>query len=307
MTAGGARRCAALVAALLLAAGCGGARSASPPAANGADDAAAPTLAANGVTELVGEVHLHQYPGGTHAWTAFVDQGLPVDAAKKDSITEIDTVVTSQEGPCVLRVAPDCTQACPGPTFCFAPDTCQDLPTWKYIDGGEVDVTGSSIVPLIRMYWDATSAGYDSQPAPGAPELFAGGDPLRLAGGTGDFIFEQSVQAPSGVTLLTPDPGSDLHLAPGALAVTWAPDVSDAIEILITSQASSGASAVIRCVTTDTGALTVPADMIDALPPPPRQTSFQILRNDDRIVPVARAGAGIFVHAAQTTWINGVD
>jgi hypothetical protein len=273
------------------------------------DDAAVgvPSPDAGAVTALVGEVHLHQFPGGTHAWTSFVAQNVPVDAARKDSITDVYTAATSQEGPCALYVAPTCTTACLGSTFCYAPDTCQALPTWKYIDGGQVQVTGSSLVPLIRMWWDASSSGYDSQPAPGAPQLFAGGDILDLAGGAGDFAFEQRVAAPNVVTLMTPDPSTDLHLMPGPLAVTWVSDVSDTIEILVTSQATSGASAAIRCVTTDTGALTIPGDMVNALPPPPRQTSFQILRNNIGIVPVARPGAGIFVHVAQTTWVNGVD
>jgi hypothetical protein len=286
--------------------GCGGSGP-SLASAGGDTDASMPEPAAGSVTGLVGEVHLHQFQGGTHAWTQFVGQTLPVADAYKDSITDVYTEVTSQEGDCTLFVAPTCTPMCMGATFCYAAGTCQELPLWSYIDGGQVEVTGSSVVPLIRMWWDAAAAGYDSQPAPGAPELFAAGDALHMVGGMGDFAFEQDVPAPSPVTLVNPAPTSDLHLMPGAFDVTWTPDVSDSIEILVGSQASSGASAVIRCVTADTGALTISADMMSALPPPPRQTTFTIQRNNSRIVPVARAATGIFVHAAQTTLLNGVD
>ncbi len=260
-----------------------------------------------GVTELVGEVHLHQLPGGSHAWTSFLGQSIPVAAATKDSITEIDTAATTEEGPCTLYVAPDCAPACLGTTFCFAPDICQQFPQWTYIDGGPVQVTGSTLVPLIRMWWNAGADAYDSDPAPGGPQLFAGGDKLHIVGGMGDLAFEQDVQAPTAVDLITPDPSTDFHLASGAIEVTWRAESSGSIEILVISQASSGASAQIRCVTTDTGELTVPADLAVALPPPPRQTSFQILRNVVRIAPLARPGAGVFVHAGQTTWMNGAD
>jgi len=279
----------------------------SAPSSSPAGGDAGLVPSAPGVTALVGEVHLHQFPGGTHAWTAIVDRDIPPAFASKDSITEIDTVVSSQEGPCTLYTSPTCTPDCAGATYCFAPDSCQPLPEWPYIDGGEVDVTGSSVVPRIRMWWDTAAATYVSDPAPGGPELFAGGETLHLAGGTGDHAFTFDVPAPKPIALSTPDPMSDLHLVPGALEVAWTSGIADSVEVIVVAQASTGAQGEIRCVTTDSGSLTIPADLMNAIPPPPRQTSFQILRNNERIAPVARAGAGLFIHAGQTTWIQGVD
>jgi hypothetical protein len=307
-----ASRALALATVVACAIGCS---SGSPPGAD-ASDAAPPsssqpatvTVPAE-VTELVGEVHLHQYPDGSHAWAAFLQQGIPVTTFHRDSVTEIDTVVTKTDGPCNLYVAPTCTSVCLGATFCYAPDTCQPLPAWTYINGGEVDVTGSSLIPLIRMYWDAAASSYDSDPAPGGLTLFAGGEQLKIVGGTGEFAFRGTVPAPMPLVLLSPSPSEDFHMPLGATALplTWKSLNSGSIEVLITASSPSGAEGEIRCYTDDTGSLTVPADLMAAMPPPPRATTFEILRNVEIVMPIARPGAGVFIHAGQTTWMTGMN
>jgi hypothetical protein len=280
---------------------------AAPDASVGEDEASFLVPDAAGITELVGEMHLHELPGGSHAFADFVAGGVPVSAASQDTITEVDTAVTEAEGPCALSLVPTCTPGCTGTSFCYAPDSCQPFPSWQYIDGGQIVVTGSSVIPEIRMWWDPSASTYDADPAPGAPSLFAGGDMLHIVGGMGPSAFVEDVVAPQPIALLAPDPNADFHMMPGALDVRWTSEGSDDIEILVTSQAASGALGSIRCVTTDTGSLTVPADMMNAMPPPPRQTSFEILRNDTRVVPVAQKGEGVYVHVGQTTWLDGLD
>jgi hypothetical protein len=202
---------------------------------------------------------------------------------------------------------PSCTPECLGDTFCYAPGACATLPSWRYVDGGPVEVTGGLLVPLIRMWWDAPAAVYESDPPPGGPQLFVGGEDLEILGGTGDFAFCGDIPAPKRVALWSPDPNAHLQLPVGvALQIAWTSEETDEIEVLITASGDSGA-AEIRCVTSDTGALTIPADLMGALPSPPRQTRFEILRTEQRFVPIARAGAGVLVHAAQSTWMNGSD
>jgi hypothetical protein len=264
-------------------------------------------LDAGAVTGLVGEVHLHQLQGGSHAWTSFLSEGLPISTSRKDSITEIDTAITATDGPCILYVTPDCAPSCVGKSFCYAPNACQPLPAYDYIDAGEVDATGSSVMPLIRMFWSPAAGAYDSVPAPGAPELFAGGDPLHLTGGTAAYAFTLDVTAPLPVGLTAPDPTTDFRMPDGALAVAWAAGDGDSVEILMTAAATSGASAEVRCLVPDTGSFTVPASLVGQMPRPPRVTTFEVVRNDERIVPLAGPGTGVFVHVSQTTYLSGMD
>ncbi len=290
----------------LSACGAGGAKGATGGA--GVDAAPAPEAAGSPapVTALVGELHLHQFPDGSHAWAAFIDPPLPMDALKGDSVTELDTAITKVEGPCTLYVTPTCTPDCAASAFCQAPNQCVPLPTWTYIDAGPIDVTGSSVVPQIRLFWDGPGDVYQADPPPGAGVLFAGGEDLRIVGGTGDYAFQGELPAPTRVVVRAPDL-SQLQLpTSGPLDVVWVSEQTDEVEILVSASSSSG-SANIRCVTGDTGALTVPADFVEALPPPPRATRFEILRVEQRFLPIARAGQGLLVHAAQSTWANGMN
>ena len=287
--------------------GCGG-EGPSAPANDGGLGGGSARCGPAPVTALTGEVHLHQFPDGAHAWTAFIEPPLPIQAMHGDSVTEVDTAATSIVGPCTLYMAPTCSRQCSDSSFCYAPNDCANLPSWTYIDGGPVQVTGSSVVPLIRMWWNASAAAYDADPAPGFTHLFAGGDDLELLGGSGPYAFTGDVPAPLPVSLISPDPRADFLLETnGPFEISWVSDHSDEIEILITAYATSGASAEIRCVTTDTGAFTIPASLMRALPPPPRETRFEIVRNEQRVLPVARDGLGVYVHAAQSTWMNGQD
>jgi hypothetical protein len=83
---------------------------------------------------------------------------------------------------------------------------------------------------------------------------------------------------------------------------------SDEMIIRVFASSIDGTSATnIRCDTGDTGSLTIPADFMAALPPPPRSTRIVVERAEQRIVPTSRAGVGVLLHAAQTTWKNGQD
>jgi hypothetical protein len=49
----------------------------------------------------------------------------------------------------------------------------------------------------------------------------------------------------------------------------------------------------------------VPEPLIARLPPPPRSMSLEVERDEERILPTARAGAGLLVHAAHSDSISG--
>jgi hypothetical protein len=149
---------------------------------------------------------------------------------------------------------------------------------------------------------------YRSDPAPGAIVLFAGGERLVVRGGAGDDAFAGELPAPTPIVMTVPAPDVALHLpTSGAYAVAWTAGGSDEVDVVLAVSRSDGAGAQVRCTTGDTGALTVPASIIERLPAPPRSTRVEVDRTEQRIMPVARAGLGVLVHSAQTAWKNGQD
>lgn len=273
----------------------------SPPTLNAPDAARAA-----GVTALVGEVHLHEFPAGGHAWASFVRDPVPLASALGGTLTEIDPAVTSVAGACALYVLPSCA-ACAASEYCLARDRCATLPEFHYVGAGAVAVTGSTVVPLIRIWPEGTDGAYVADPAPGAQRLFAGGETLAFRGGDGANAFVAELPAPGPVEVLAPDLVTDLRVPlDGAMDVRWAPPASDEVVVRVLVSSAS-ASAWIRCDTASATAITIPAELIASLPPPPRTTRLEVERIEQRVVPTARAGLGVLVHAAQTTWKNGND
>ena len=261
------------------------------------------------VTKLVGEIHLHQFPLGSHAWAAFLAEPVPTDRTVGDQLVAYEPAPTLVDGPCTLYVQPTCTPRCGADTICLAHDVCTPLRPVRYIDGGDVDVTGSSLHDRIHMFFVDARGPYDADPAPGRGQLFAGGERLEVRGGRGDLAFGGVLAAPQAVRVTDPDLARDLRLPPDApLTLAWDSDRSLQIVVLISVSSSvDGRAADIRCSTSDTGGLTIPRAMIAALPPPPRDERLEIERNDERTFSTGRPGVGVIVHVAQSTWKNGTE
>jgi hypothetical protein len=238
----------------------------------------------------------------------FLDQPVGLDRVDGGSITDLLYAPTEVEGGCTLYELPRCATTCPTSAYCFAPDTCSPLPQIVEVDGGEIDVTGSTRTPTIRLLSDA-SGNYQSVPPPGKQPLFAGGDDLTVADTAAGYAFSVVVPAPDAVALTSPDPTAPLHLpTSNALALAWQSAGSGSMFVRIYAGSADGTqSASIRCQTSDTGSLVVPADMIAALPAPPRSTRLEVERAELQIVATARAGVGVLLHASQTAWMNGQD
>jgi hypothetical protein len=167
------------------------------------------------VMQVMGEIHLHEFPLGGHAWALFLKQPLGLDHVNGDSITELYYTPTKVESACTLYVLPSCTPQCPTTSYCSAPNVCTTLPDYVEVDGGEVDVTGSMLIPTIRLFADAT-ANYESVPPPGPQRLFTGGEMLHIADTSQGFGLDTTLPAPDAVALQMPDPSAPLHLPTSA-------------------------------------------------------------------------------------------
>ncbi|MSP61752.1 MAG: hypothetical protein EXR72_15740 [Myxococcales bacterium] len=260
------------------------------------------------ITALVGQISLHQFPLGGHAWAGFLATPVPLEEVHGDQIIQYEYPRTATVGSCALFVQPRCQPECAGASHCTGPDRCTPLERVTWVDAGEVRVTGSRIVPTIRMWYGGPASVYEADPMPGSALLFQGGERLQIRGGTGAFAHAGTVAAPPPVVVTAPDLSRDLHLPRDeALEVTWVGEGGAAIVVLITASTADRGSSYIRCVTADIGSLTVPRAIIAGLPAPPRSTRFEVERDEERIFRTARPGIGVLVHAAQSTWKNGGD
>lgn len=260
------------------------------------------------VVAAVGELHLHQFPLGSHAWAAFVDAPVPLAQIAADELAVIQTKPTQVSSGCELYQPAHCSPACASNAFCEADGVCKSLPLAKYVDAGDVHVTGSATLPALRLFFDPASGSYASDPPPGATKLFDGGERLVVRGGHGRWSFEAAIPAPKAVVVTAPDLSLDLHLPlDAAFDVAWQSESASSIVVTINASRADGDYGYVRCATSDTGKLSVPREMMAALPRPPRDIRLEVERQEQKAFPTATDGLGVIVHAAQSTWKNGAE
>jgi hypothetical protein len=299
-----ARRVARVAAAMLAAAmaGCGVSARAPTP---GSDR---PLLPDDPVTSLVGELHLHQFPLGSHAWAAFIAEALPTSAVRDDQLIQLDQVPTATAGLCTLWRRPVCTPACQGGAYCAGTDLCRTVPPVLYVDGGPIAIRGSLLQPLISLVFTAADTGYQSTPPPGRALLFGGGEVLDVEGGQGPYRLAGALPAPTWLSVSQPDLGAPLHVpTTGPLELRWDAGTAALVVILVNASRSDGDYGVIRCVGPDSGSATVPAELLAGLPSPPRDNRIEIERDNELILKTVTPGVGIYTHAAFSAWAVGSD
>lgn len=262
----------------------------------------------NVVDQLAGEIHLHQFPAGSHAWAGFLPETLSVHHLHTDQLIELTFEPASRDGACALYVTPSCQPQCATGTYCAATGSCRAAPMPRYLDVGEIRVTGSRIVPAIRLFYDPVVTTYGSEPPPGSALLWQGGEKLSVRGGRGDFAVAGFVNAPNPVRVTRPDLTVPLRFPrDAALDLAWQADGANQMVITLHASTRDGRAAYIKCVTADTGSLPVPKAMMAALPPPPRDIRIEVERSEERILPIARRGVGVIARAAFSAWANGTE
>lgn len=272
------------------------------------DEPGAVRLPLEPVTRLTGELHLHQFPLGAHAWAAFVAEPIPVEKVNGDQLFSLGTAVTASEGACRLWRRPRCPAGCAPGTYCTANDTCTPVVNPAYIDGGAIRVTGSRVKDPIQLWFEGAQTSYRADPPPGQLPLFGGGELLRIDGGSGATRLQGVLAAPAPLTIKSPAPDKPLHLPQDdALPVTWDPGVAALVVVAVSASTAEGDWANIRCVGPDAGQLTVPPSLMGMLPPPPRTIRLEVERDNEVLLKTVTPGVGLLTHAAFSAWINGSD
>jgi hypothetical protein len=251
------------------------------------------------IRALAGQIFVHQFPAGSHAWAAFTADPVSLAGYRSDQLITLEPRASLAEGACSLHRWPRCTVACPSDSYCSEDEKCAPLPHPQWIDHGPITIDGGSRAPRIRLWFDG--AIYASDPAPGSVQLFVPGDTLSFAGNG----FATTLPAPA---LPAMQLEGALHFPTDrAYSIRWQSEASPAIVVNIIASARDGRAAFIRCATADVGALDVPATLMASLPPPPREIRLEVERYDERIIPTSTPGIGVLVRIAQTTWQRGED
>jgi hypothetical protein len=215
--------------------------------------------------ELVAPVPANGSTPARPGYTAVL--GTVYDGAQPSPITFVPTMT---DGPCTLLVpdVPFCTTPCGGTAVCVADDTCAPYATKHSV--GTVQVSGIATTtgatsfemePIVENY--QPPAGIELAYPP-----FAAGAPVQMTATGSDFTAGFRLDA-TGIDELVL--GADTFALAGgaALDLAWTPGAGGAntaaIEVKLDISHHGGTKGMITCAWQDSGALTITAQLVDAL------------------------------------------
>lgn len=225
------------------------------------DDVVTTTDGGVGGDSLIGMIRLSQR---YHAGTYYLDANATLS---NDPIlhylSEVQFEIVQSAGDCQLRsrTAGFCEPPCDASQYCAAADECLPLP--QHTSAGELSFTGVaqvvSLLPEQFRYSDYVSTDTAALIEPGAVVT------VRAAGD----VLPAFVVAATGVENLEFDWEREyIALDDQDLQLTWTPGTrGDVIELIFTPWLHFVAVDLhIRCVTTDSGALTIPWQLLQHIP-----------------------------------------
>lgn len=177
-----------------------------------------------------------------------------------------------------------------------------------YLAGGVVTITGTEVgsitaSPVPFMYGHYYDTGIDW---PSVTDLHAPGDVIGFSssGGAGIPAFSGQVAAPSPVEVTQPSGFATLTTLPaGDFTLAWSGPFADVATISVQSS-STGASHVITCTGPDTGSRTVPAGLMQDLPPNPVSIGVTVNRSSRHVLSKDGKSVQIFASAYRGRGFN---
>jgi hypothetical protein len=232
------------------------------------------------VGRLFGEVHVHQFPGGVHPAALFLREAVDARLVSYDSVLPSAENVARSDGACRLIV----------PGLCAPP--CGVDPA--VVNDGNVRIDGGRGVPSVTMTWQGSTLYVPSPPLPPGASIFEGGETLEISA-DGARAFSVAIRAPLPVVLTAP---ATLSAPPDGLTVSWIPDRATRMQLSLVASAGNS-YALVRCEAADElGRFAIPASMMSALPPPPRDLELEASRDELVRAPSRADGQGVQLHAA---------
>jgi len=243
---------------------------------------------ASRLSRLVGEVHIHGFPGGVHPAALFV--GTPVRADRVDGDSVVDDGPARHEGSCQVGSS-------------SAPSA---LPTFHAVNAGLIRILGGAGVPRIDLDFKSEQALYLPVGELPGRELFSGGEQLTIeADGADAPAFRGSLEAPTPVEITEP---LQLSLPKQGLTVRWKPSHAERIVLELVVSKRDGRWALLRCKADDkAGQFTFPAKLVASLPEAPRDLQLVVTRN--QIVRVASTveNTGVILHASYARKLTATE
>ncbi len=242
------------------------------------------------VTLVYGEVHLHQYASGTHPAALFVAQPVPVAEVQGDSVLPLVDLPSQTDGPCTLVLPSGCPPPCsPGANF---------------VDAGAVHLRGAEGGQLDLTYHASLFSYQPVQTLAPGSILFHGGEEVTVSGdGAAAPEFHGTIH---GAQPLTIDAPASLPVAKGApFAIAWEPGQAERIRLSLLASTRDGSFATLTCIVPDApGGFTLPDGLLAGLPPPPRDLSLEVSR-DELGFASASQGRGVILHSGFALTIAG--
>lgn len=229
---------------------------------------------------LYGEVHVHGFDGGSHPSALFVAAATPAARVDGDDIVA-EPPADAVAGTCRLTLG-----------------SCSRCPTQPpAIDGGTVHITGGRGIGDVELRF--TDGIYLPVQQIGAV-IFDGGETLTFDGdGATAPAFHGTLLAPAPLMMRVP-PAS--RIGAGDFVVGWVPDVSTRIDITLVASTSDGRIAIVECTADDAaGQTALPASLLSAMPPPPRDLQLLVSRDIIAFQPSVERGLGVVTHAGFET------
>jgi hypothetical protein len=229
---------------------------------------------------VIGEVHVHQFEGGSHPAAFFVGKPRPLPAAPTDTLVP-DPAPVDSEGRCALYLP--------------VPPSSELVP----VDAGPVAITGGQLLPRINLALSAAGRAYlpDESFKMGMP-VFAGGELLTYEGGgsAGETLrrrFRGTLRAPMPLELLAPSG----RITTRDLAIRWKPGTAERVLATLIVSRQDGTASIIKCSSEDAaGQLVIPPRLIRGLVAPPRDLQLEVRR--DAISQAPSEGGAVILHAS---------
>lgn len=268
-------------------------------------DRAAPRQEPAGASGITAEIHVHQYPGGSHLTAGFLERPVPFRPELDEQLVHFHDTYAAREGECALTVSSRCTPTCDGDReFCALGGTCTPYEQLRFLDGGPVVVRGAPFADPIRLTYDAAGAYYVSD-RPSTEPVFIGGETLRVEVPGGPWALTTEIEAP--IPAAPTSPVAPLHVAADApLRVEW-PIARGSVMVRLHASNKLGEWANVACTGEDRGFAEIPRALIARLPAAPRDLTLELIRFHRKLLPLPRPGEQAAVIVAATSLLQGWD
>jgi hypothetical protein len=155
----------------------------------------------------------------------------------------------------------------------------------------------------LQLAFDRVAQVYLPSAVP--PSDLVAGAALEVEGGGGSRLgrFTLTVPVPSPIEVT-----ASLDNVASGLEVAWLPGHATQIDLLLSATGADGTFASVSCVAPDgAGRFRFPAPLLAGLPPPPRDLTLEVGRDELRRAPADSPAVGVLIHVGYAVTLHAHD